>query len=277
MKKIILLLTTLFCVAFLHAQTAVNQQNQQLSNEDFFNKSELVIEGQYIKIVATYDTKGNEIYDDCYSITAYNVHKVYKGDTSLTGKTIYITKQGALLGWENDTLSRTITTRPNGEIILPMIEDIGYITPPVISKNGIRCGVSKYTPNILFLVTSDFPDDKNTNSKYFSYKKYKFIRNTIRMKGDNIMYVCGNIIAGLDDLIFHNREDFYKYMRQFEGFMVPEPEKQLEIKNSEPVIDVIHSETDKDKEKLNKKKAPQQTRAASENTLTLQLALTTNH
>jgi len=56
------------------------------------------------------------------------------------------------------------------------------------------------------------------------------------------MYVCDdiNVIAGLDNLIFRNRRDFYDYMKQFEGYIVPELtnlyEKQLDKKELNNVV-----------------------------------------
>jgi len=60
MKNTILFLINLFCVAFLYAQNTKPEKDTPLPNEDFLTKSELVIEGQPINIVATYDTKGNK-------------------------------------------------------------------------------------------------------------------------------------------------------------------------------------------------------------------------
>jgi hypothetical protein len=118
--------------------------------------------------------------------------------------------------------------------------DIRYYVPPVFFHTGIKeYGVCEYTPAIFFLVASDFPD--NADSKYFSHEKYKFLHNR-----EYLLHVCGNITAGLNNLLFRNREDFYDYMKQFEGFTVPDPtpafppEKQREKQEYQyPTVDSV--------------------------------------
>ena len=210
MKKTILLFTTLLCVVLLHAQNTENNNNNPynlpLSNEEFFEQAEIVFEGYFIKIVATYDATGNGKSEDCYRIFAYKVQKIYKGKQYATGDTIYITHPGGYLGMENNT------NKSNN------YDNEGSYIPGVLSKNRINCAPKQSSPAIFFLVSSDFPDDKN--SKYFSYEKYKYL--------EGVMHICGNVIAGLNDLVFRQREDFYNYMNQFEKFTVPEPAPQLE-------------------------------------------------
>jgi len=199
MKKTILLFAILLCVIFLYAQnTESNPYNLPLSNEEFFKQSEIVFEGYFIKIVAGYNLKGTGIYYDGYRIAAYKVQKIYKGAQFAEGDTIYITHKGGRPGMENNTYN----------------DDSNYI-PGVLSKNGIDWVPKLGSPTIYFLINSNFPDDEN--SKYSSYKKYIV---------KEIMHICGNTIIGLNDLIFKQREDFYNYMRQFEGFKVPEPAPQ---------------------------------------------------
>ena len=217
MKKSILFLTTMLCVVFLHAQTNETKENNPynlpLSNEEFFKQAEIVFEGYFIKIVAGYNLKGTEKYSDGYKIAAYKVQRIYKGTQFIEGDTIYITHPGGLAGMENDKFD----------------DDNNYI-PSVLYKNGIYWAPQLRSPTIYFLESSNFPDDEN--SKYFAHKKYKFFH-----KGR--MYIYENTIIGLNDLIFRERDDFYDYMRQFEGFTVPEqtpqPEKQKEI--NENIID----------------------------------------
>jgi len=55
------------------------------------------------------------------------------------------------------------------------------------------------------------------NNKYSRFDKYKFFQHE-----DDVLYVCGNKILGLNNLVFQSREEFYNYMRQFRGFTVPE-------------------------------------------------------
>jgi hypothetical protein len=139
MKKSILLLIIFFCVLFLCAQSENREIDTPLPNEDFFNLSELVIEGQPWKIVATYDTKGNRNREDIYYIEAITVLKVYKGDQSLQGSTIYITNKGGVLGEEN----------------VPFEPDHAHFVPNIFWENGVLCGVGNITPKIYFLVSSD--------------------------------------------------------------------------------------------------------------------------
>jgi len=231
MKKTLLLLTALLCVSFLYAQNPIQEEDTPLPNEDFFTKSELVIEGQPISIVATYDTKGNKNRDDIYSIFAIRVLKVYKGDPSLIGEIVYRTEKGGVLGQEDLANSRRANASRGVEIL---DEEIRYLVPYIFSKNGVNCGIYHLTPRIYFLTTSDFPDI--LDSKYAPYKKYKRFTEYTNTGGlfYNSMFVCGGVIAGLDDFFFQTREEFYNYMRPFEGFTVPEPappqEKQPEEK-----------------------------------------------
>ena len=207
MKKVVLTLVTVCSLFVLNAQTyeeALSRINGGLSNEDFFEQSELVFEGNFMKIVATYNPEGGRKFDDNYAISAYKVHRIYKGDQSLTGEVIYLVSKGVLLGDEN--IDR------EGEDY-----DIGYFLPLVFGENGITCAVHMYSPSIFFFSVSDLPDH-GSPAEYPSNKKYKFLLN----RGSRL-FICENYIAGLNNLIFNSREDFYDYMRQFEGYTVPTP------------------------------------------------------
>ena len=191
----------------MYAQTENNPYNLPLSNEEFFKQSEIVFEGYFIKVVAGYNPKGTEEYLDGYKIMAYKVQRMYKGTQYSDGDTIYITHPGWRTKMENSTNNSNIYD-----------DEIVYI-PGILSKNRINCAPKQSSPAIFFLMASDFPDDKN--SQYFSYKKYMIFHN----QG---MYICGNIIIGLNDLIFRQRDDFYNYMKQFEGFNISELTPKIE-------------------------------------------------
>jgi len=220
-KPLLLFISLLLSVVALCVQTTENNNNNPynlpLSNEEFFEQAEIVFEGNFINVVATYDTKGSGKFDDCYRIVAHRVQRVYKGTQYTAGDTIYIVSKGAFLG---------------EEVWSAMYED-RYIELGIC---GIGCIVNAYSPKVYFLSNSDLPDD--INSKYFSYEKYKEMEkaNSGRYQLDvdrfNKMFVCGNKIVGLDSLVFHNREDFYNHMRQFKGFTLPnsapQPQKQPE-------------------------------------------------
>jgi hypothetical protein len=215
----------MFGISFLYAQT--DPGNNPRSNEEYFTQAELVIEGQFSKVVATYDTKGNGNYEDCYRIEVVNVQRVYKGDSSLAGKIIYIVQKGAVLGEEFVFQDRETEINSNGEITSFTQTLPGYIIPDFLSKNGINYGINRYTPSIFFLRTSEFPELKA--SAFFPYKKYvHFEKKQDDFESYNFMYVCGDIIAGLNDLIFFNHDSFYNYLKQFEGFTVPNPTILLE-------------------------------------------------
>jgi len=214
MKKYILFLITLLSAVLLNAQGMTREELYEalhggLSNEDFFIQSELVVEGKMLRIMDTYDTKGDGKRDDMYSILPIKVHKVYKGDPSLmAGDTVYtVCKKTMLTGMFIDYYS--------GEW-----EGINksWACPPVLSHNGIRGGVSFDTPCIFFLITSNLPDSKD--QKYSSYPKYKFLNQNEESK----LWTWGTEkTLGLNNLVFNTREELYSYMRQFEGYTVPDP------------------------------------------------------
>jgi len=226
MKKTILLFTTLLCVILLHAQTSENNNsnpyNLPLSNEEVFQQAELVIEGKFLKIVDSYDTKGSGNWGDIYGITAYYVQKVYKGEQYMEGDTIYVISEGGYLGMENFKYEE--------------IEE-GHVISQELFDKGIH-NTSFKNPAIYFFAISDYPDDEN--SKYFQHKKYKFL-NKLYYK----LYLYENKTVGLNNLAFSNRAELYNYMEQFEGFTVPEldpPENQTEKKPyNKAEIDSLHT------------------------------------
>jgi len=230
-KPILLFITLLFSVATLYAQTTeqkrLNFHAGGLSNEDFFIKSDLVVESRFLGIVATYDIEGNKNLGDIYSITAMKVHRVFKGDKSLEGDTIYFIEKGnTLVGIENTYYWRDyIANLKENEGAVDPIYEIQYPPPhPLLKNNDCRnCNISDYASHIYFFKASDFPDIKD--SKYTFYKKYKFLYNS-----ETRLYVCGDKILGLNNLVFQNRGEFYDYIKQFEGFLIPESLLQLENK-----------------------------------------------
>jgi hypothetical protein len=234
MKKTFLLLTALLCVTFLYAQKDKhrNKKTDNLepileifpitppiehfgkyepiipedaprTNEEIFTRAELVFEGIRLNCLATYDTKGNRNRYDMYGIVAYKINKVYKGDQALTGNTVYVVEQGIGLGAEKISLD---------------MYDIEYDTP-------LCLGVSSASwSTIYFFTTSDYPENGIPN-QYTNIKKYKILE-----KAFDDLYVQGDRICGLNGLIFHQHEDFYNYIMQFEGYTVPEIPKEPELK-----------------------------------------------
>jgi hypothetical protein len=235
-KKSILLLISLFCLSLLNAQTVSQNHPEGRPSEDFFSQAEFVFEGQYIKIVETYDIQGRDdppdYSDDVHTIRAYKVFRVYKGDQSLTDSIIYVVNGNGILGGEYISME-TAHSHPR--------------IPQIFSDNGIRYGVDPYTPAIFFLVKSDLPENKAV-TKYSSYKKYKSLQEDKRSY--DILYVCKeiNTIVGLNNLVFRNRNDFYDYMRQFDGYTVPE---------AIPIIPVIdHSLNQHVRQPINQNELP---------------------
>jgi len=195
MKKSILFLIALFSVTLLYAQN--NENNKYFlppnDNENIFNQATLVFEGNFMRCVATYDTKGKGKLDDTYGIYEYRVGKVYKGDPSLAESTILIVRQRAALGDEN--------------ILWNEIHHSQIAFPHPMAKGSVDI----FSPAIYFLVNSDYPDDEN--SKYFKEKKYAFLDK---------VYVEGYYVAAFKDLPFSNRVELHHWMKQFDDYAFPD-------------------------------------------------------
>ena len=290
MKKLTLFLFTVLCISFLYAQTNVTDNRDpdkpKFTNEEFFQQSELVVEAQPLGGVANYYANGSNSKDDIYSILAYKVQRVYKGEAIPAGDTIYLAVKGKY------NIEAPYTFRQIDSNNFEIIENLPGLSVITDFGNGIEIGINEYTPLVLFLVASDFPHDYN--SKYSSYKKYKYLVKKNYSKGisSDELYVGndGNI-AGLNNLAFHTREEFYNYMKQFEGFIVPETKsKSLEqiekIEENEPLKDATHvnqeyNETFKnpfsqefipEKVKSDKKKARKKAKRSRDyNTITFQI------
>jgi len=146
MKKLILLIITLFCVVCLHAQN--NSNNIPLSNEDFFNQAEIVFEGFFIKTVATYNPRGNNNFDDTYVVSAYKAQKVYKGNHIFAGDTLYIVFKGGLLGSEKTYPGSKINT--SGDLPVIITEEIQYFIPDILWNNNCGGCINASTISIFF-------------------------------------------------------------------------------------------------------------------------------
>ena len=221
MQKHILLLIILLSAVLLNAQEMTWEEFHKilhggLSNEDFFNQSELVIEGKMLKVVDTYDTKGDGKRDDMYSILRIKVQSVYKGDQSLIGDTVYtVCKKTMLTTMFFSYYPREKEYDERGALI---IYDVRHTSPSVFRQNYIHGGITFDNPCIFFLTTSDLPDSKEP--KYSHYPKYKFLNQ----HEESRLWTWGTEkTLGLNNLVFDTREELYNYMRQFEGYTVPEP------------------------------------------------------
>jgi hypothetical protein len=199
-------LVILFCVVLSYAQPIESSTAFLPTDDNIFNKAELVFEGNFVRYAYTYNTTGNTKYDDNYLISAYQVKKVYKGDQSLLGGQVFIVTQGASFGIENDSF---------------IDASLSFWSTPVLERNGITQAIHHYSPFIYFCATSDYPDDIDSN--FSSYKKYMHFENN----RENKLYIIDDIIFGLDEnLFFDNRLNFYDYIRKFEDYIVPEIDTQ---------------------------------------------------
>jgi hypothetical protein len=283
MKKVLLFLTALLCVTSLYAQRNQHKNNKfnnkdtlrreialfpeiehygayepvipedaPRTNEEVFQRAELVFEGNQLNCLATYDTKGNKNRYDMYGVVAYYVNKVYKGDQALTGDTIYVVERGWGLGAEK---------------IVPGMYHVRYMPPYCLAKRGFGF------PNAIihFFTTSDFPEN-GIPAQYANVKKYKIMEQGFDdfYYGSRI-YVQDSIICGLNELFFYQQEDFYNYMKQFDGYVIPEPPKEPELRwlngdewnalvspefyeKQKALMNSIQKEIAKEKQKNSKKK-----------------------
>jgi hypothetical protein len=207
MKKTILLFIALLGILTVNAQDdywqKIREENLNkdlLSNEDFFNKAELVVEGRFLKAYYSYDAKGNYNPDDIYRVQAILVQRVYKGDQKLSHDTLYVVRHGGTIqAIYEDGSFETISSS----------SDYYYA-----EDNGVPINSDK--ADILFFVKSDFPENL-IQSEYSDKPKYKFLQD----KEKAVLGVQGKI-SGLNNLIFNNREELYKYMKQFKGYTVPD-------------------------------------------------------
>ena len=298
MKKHLLLLIALFCVTFLYAQNKKNEKNNSdnteiqigdrlvfpeiesygafdpvipedapRTNEEIFKRAEFVFEGYRMKCVATYDSKGNKNRYDMYGVVPYYVNKVYKGDQSLTGDTIYILQQGMGLGAEK---------------IVEGMYHYSYL-PPYCLRGDL---FPRYS-TIHFFMISDYPENGIPN-QYANVKKYKIMEPGFDYGMDYgcHIYVQDDLICGLNGLEFDRLEDFYNYMKQFDGYIIPEIPKEPEQEWRNDALDAtlyperyeemkilkdsIQKDTDKNQKKQRKKKIKANSKETTDsNTLTL--------
>ena len=178
-----------------------------LSNEEFFSKSDYIIEAKISdKGYIVYDAGGNYKEDELYTSLFLIVTYVYKNDETMSispGDTLhYIRKGGAI-------------DKPSEE--RPIFWEVIRTPPAIDYDTGEResaMAAGDY-PTIYFMKKSDFPENPDT-SKRSKHPKVSMLqdikRAAIRIDGT---------ISGLNDLHFENRYELYKYMEQFEGVTVP--------------------------------------------------------
>ena len=245
------------------------RDNTPATREAFFTQADLVFEGHFIHTFATYDSKGNLDLNDMYGIQAFKVKKVFKGDLSLEGDTVYAVKRGVALGAENPHIYRNLHLSPQFSSYL--------------WENGLR-SYGYFTPKIFFFDTSDFP--KNGIPEEYSSVKYKILLNDYFGE----LFVQNEQIIGFDSLVFNKRVDFHNYLKQFEGFIIPELEPEQIWRTAEEwnniakeenperfeemmaKMEAIYKEIGKEKKKESKKKIQESLKGERANkNLTLQI------
>jgi hypothetical protein len=194
----------------LGATNSFAQQGERvklLSNEEFFSKSDYIIEAKSAGIKPTaYDVGGNYNPDDFYTSAFMIVTYIYKNDNTMSlspGDTINLTVKG-------------------GTILKPLKDnplDMEKITSPLREDydTGERGSVfmTDDSQSIFFMKKSDFPENPDT-SKRNKHPKVSMLQDVKRAS----INIWGKV-TGLNDLHFENRYELYKYMEQFEGVKVP--------------------------------------------------------
>ncbi|MDR0363683.1 MAG: hypothetical protein LBH92_01475 [Bacteroidales bacterium] len=223
MKRIILfIIVALLSASYLNAQYAndfgeavrkqweyddslkrIDLKKNLLTDEEFFEKADLIIEGEMVDFLGAYDAKGNYDPKDIYRVSEILVLKVFKGDTALTGKTISFVKLGG-----------TIYKPSVSEWDLPEEISSSYDTS-LGRDNGLS--PRRYYSSIQFLMKSDYPENPD-KSKDYPQPKFKPVQNKERAC---IEFWGDGRIGGLNGLILNNREELYEYMSRYKGITVP--------------------------------------------------------
>jgi len=221
-KSILLVFVSLLLTIIVHAQEREYIywrdtkreiiKEELLSDEEFFEKSELIIEGKFIDYLGSYDAKGHYNADDIYSEYRVLVQRVFKGDQRLKNDTICLVRKGGTIYKKTEKGTKRINS--NGDF------------PP--DPKDLKLYISSDFSSILFFTESDFPKDAENFKKCF-HQNFKLLQDkekaSLKMFGDNGWSQESSRygkITGLNDLIFNNREELYEYMKQFEGITIPE-------------------------------------------------------
>ncbi|MDR2011356.1 MAG: T9SS type A sorting domain-containing protein [Bacteroidales bacterium] len=237
-RYILFALVIILNITFLNAQEyktldQIKEKNLNeglLSNEEFFEKAELIIEGKMLGIICSYDAKGNYDPDDIYSEYRVLVEKVFKGAPELVNDTIcMIRKSGTIY-------------KPTESGYEEEINSYGEIPPEPPEDMGLS--ISRDFSSILFFVRSDYPGNPDETKKC-NYDKFQLLQEKEKASlkfgdyswGAKSSWRFGKI-TGLNDLVFNNREELYEYMKQFKGITIPESKAQkplYEIKTQEQI------------------------------------------
>ncbi|MDR0363684.1 MAG: zinc-dependent metalloprotease [Bacteroidales bacterium] len=233
----------------------IDLKRNLLTDEEFFERADLIIECKYLNFFEYYDAKGNYNPDDLYSIFKILVLHVFKGDSGLTGKTISFMKKGGI-----------VYKLPTSE--WEFLEEISSSDTSLGRDNGLS--ISDTYSSIQFLMKSDYPENPD-KSKDYPQPKFKPIQNKERAC---IGFWGDGRIGGLNGLIFNNRQELYEYMSRYKGITVPKvpvpaytPEIDYRRDFDSATQEIIRRKWDSEGEK-----SPRSSKATNNDTLTLATA-----
>ncbi|MDR2835899.1 MAG: hypothetical protein LBV69_06875, partial [Bacteroidales bacterium] len=212
-KKTIIIICTILCVLATNIRAQIlpnrntfaqekqkNLNKDMLTNEQFFNEAEFIIEVKSISNqFYSYDAKGAFNREDIYTINKIVVLNVYKGDMSLikANDTIVLVKNRGTI----------YKKTPYGNKAIHSWGDYDR------DNRADDYGLALYDyPSIIFCKKSDYPENPNSEENYSNYFKIKSLRDKERAS----LKIWGKI-TGLNGLSFNNREELFEYMQQFEG------------------------------------------------------------
>ncbi|MDR2011357.1 MAG: hypothetical protein LBQ22_12835 [Bacteroidales bacterium] len=225
-RYISFVLVIILNITFLNAQEyktldQIKEKNLNeglLSNEEFFEKAELIIEGKYLDRIGSYDAVGNYDSNDIYTSHRILVQKVFKGDSKLINDTICLIKKGGAIYKKNESgIEETISS-------------YSLDTPDPLRDKGLY--IDTQSLSILFFVKSDYPDNHD-KTKICPYARFQLLQDkekaSIKFMDFNLWFKNDSYfgkITGLNALIFNNREELYEYMVRFKGITIPESKAQ---------------------------------------------------
>jgi len=202
------------------ASFAQVKETKLLTNEEFFEKSDFIIEGKAIGNNSySYDINGNYDPNDIYTSSLFVVNYVYKNNSNTTissGDTLNII-------WKSGMIYKKVKIEING-----YFHDYEEEIWSNLEKPTIDVALNEYA--ICFFTKQLLPEDPagNKNSRFLQV-------NVLQNKAGAAIKTQGSI-RGLNGLKFPNRDSLYLYMKQFEKYGVDgyyEVEKYYQKKRRE--------------------------------------------
>jgi hypothetical protein len=202
MKKIIAILIGIIGISNIMFAQYVS--TALLPNEEFFKNSDFIVKGKLIRwndydlATRAYDIKGNYNPKDIYTEYLFKVDAVYKSYDNLiklSDTIVIIADRGSIRKIESTSGEWTFWEE--------------------VKKNSNKgpMDLNGSSEFVLFLNKTVLPVNPFDKNSYFHTE---FLSDCTygRLK------IFGYII-GLNDLVFENRYELYKYMEQFEGITLP--------------------------------------------------------